>query len=83
MRIKIAKCEARNAVNIENIDKFRNEAVGDFKLMGTGHDLFRGSLGYWQDRTDPVNDVLQCLAKRKTFRTLLYRLFSVIDSLVV
>jgi hypothetical protein len=30
MRIKIAKCEARNAVNIGNIDKFRNEAVGDF-----------------------------------------------------
>ena len=44
MRIKIAKCEARNAVNIENIDKFRNEAVGGFKLMGAGHDLFRGSL---------------------------------------
>jgi hypothetical protein len=60
MRIKIVKCddsrdgrgramsgtiaEARNAVNIGNIDKFCNEAVGDFKLMGAGHDLFRGSL---------------------------------------
>jgi hypothetical protein len=46
MRIKIVKCEARNAVNIENIDKFRNEAVGDFKLMDADHDLFRGSLIY-------------------------------------
>jgi hypothetical protein len=45
MRIKIVKCEARNAVNIENIDKFRNEAVGDSKLMEADHDLFRGSLG--------------------------------------
>jgi hypothetical protein len=44
MRIKIVKCEARNAVNIGNIDKFRNEAVGDSKLMDAGHDLFRGSL---------------------------------------
>jgi hypothetical protein len=44
MRIKIVKCEARNAVNIGNIDKFRNEAVDDFKLMDAGHDLFRGSL---------------------------------------
>ena len=40
MRIKTDKCEARNAVNIGNIDKFRNEPVGDFKLMGAGHDLF-------------------------------------------
>ena len=46
MRIKIVKGEARNAVNIGNIDKFRNEAVGDFKLMDAGHDLFRGSLNY-------------------------------------
>ena len=30
-------------MNIGNIDKFRNEAVGDFKLMGAGHHLFRGS----------------------------------------
>jgi hypothetical protein len=45
MRIKIVKCEARNAVNIGNIDKFCNEAVGGFKLMDAGHDLFRGSLG--------------------------------------
>jgi len=44
MRIKIVKCEARNAVNIENIDKFRNEAIDDFKLMDSDHDLFRGSL---------------------------------------
>ena len=44
MRIKIVKCEARNAVNIGNIDKFRNKAVGDFKIMDAGHDLFRGSL---------------------------------------
>ena len=44
MRIKIVKFKARNAVNIGNIDKFRNEAVGDFKLVGVGHDLFRGSL---------------------------------------
>jgi len=44
MRIKIVKCKARNAVNIGNIDKFRNEAIDDFKLMGAGHDLFRGSL---------------------------------------
>jgi hypothetical protein len=43
MRIKIAKCEARNAVDTGNIDKFRNEAVGDYKLMDAGHDLFRGS----------------------------------------
>ena len=28
MRIKIVKCEARNAVNIGNIDQFRNKAVG-------------------------------------------------------
>jgi hypothetical protein len=46
MRIKIVKCKARNAVNIGNIDKFRNEAVDDFKLMDAGHDLFRGSLVY-------------------------------------
>jgi hypothetical protein len=46
MRMKIVKCEARNAVNIGNIDKFRNEAVDDFKLMGAGHDLFRDSLRY-------------------------------------
>ena len=55
------KCKARNAVNIGNIDKFRalrdsasvpeevlsgcNKAVGDFKLMDAGHDLFSGSLG--------------------------------------
>ena len=44
MRIKIAKFEARNAVNTGNIGRFRNEEVGDFKLMGAGHDLFRGSL---------------------------------------
>ena len=44
MRIKIDKCETRNAVNIVNIGKFRNEAVGEFKLMDAGHDLFRGSL---------------------------------------
>ena len=44
MRIKIVKCKARNAVNIGNIDKFLNKAVGDFKLMDAGHDLFRGSL---------------------------------------
>jgi len=60
MKIKIVKCEARNAVNIGNIDKFRalrdsasfpeevplgcNEAIDDFKLMDAGHDLFRGSL---------------------------------------
>ena len=60
MRIKIVKCddsrdgggratsgtvaEARNAVNIGNIYKFRNEVVGDFELEDTGHDLFRGSL---------------------------------------
>ena len=52
--------EARNAGNIGNIGKFCalrdsasvpeeaplgcNETVGDFKLMGAGHDLFRGSL---------------------------------------
>ena len=41
MRIKVVKCEARNAVNIGNISKFRNEAVGDFELMDAGHDLFR------------------------------------------
>ena len=41
MRIKIVECEARNAVNIGNISKFRNEAVGDFELMDAGHDLFR------------------------------------------
>ena len=48
MRIKIVECEARNAVNLGNIDKFRNEAVGanvnKSKLMETVHDLFRGSL---------------------------------------
>ena len=44
MRIKIVKCEARNAVNIGNIDKFRNDAVDDYKLMDASHDLFRGSL---------------------------------------
>ena len=63
MRFKIAKCddsmdgvgramsgttaEARNAVNIENIGKFRNEAVGalfkESKLMDASHGLFRGS----------------------------------------
>ena len=43
MRIKIVKFKARNAVNIGN-HKFRNEEVGGFKLMGAGHDLFRGSL---------------------------------------
>jgi hypothetical protein len=46
MRIKIVKCEAQNAVNIGNIDKFCNEAVGDFKLMDAVHNLFRGSLQY-------------------------------------
>jgi hypothetical protein len=40
MRIKIVKFKARNAVNIGNIDKFRNEEVGGFKLMGAGHDVF-------------------------------------------
>jgi len=49
MRIKIVKCEARNAVNIGNIDKFRNEAIDDFKLMDAGHDLFRGSLDIYPD----------------------------------
>ena len=48
MRITIAKCKARNAVNIVNIDKFRNEAVCAYceesKLMGADNDLFRGSL---------------------------------------
>jgi len=59
MRIKIVKCEARNAVNIGNIDKFRavgdsasfpeelpagcNEAIDDFKLKDAGYDLFRSS----------------------------------------
>jgi hypothetical protein len=52
MGIKIVKCEARSAVNIGNICKFRNEAVGDFKLMGAGHDLFRGSLGMNPDIPD-------------------------------
>ena len=31
-------------MNIGNIDKFRNEAIGDFKRTDVGHDLFRGSL---------------------------------------
>ena len=44
MRIKIVKYEARNSVNIGNINKFRNEAVGDSKLMDAGHNLFRGSV---------------------------------------
>ena len=44
MSIKIVNCEARNAVNIGDIDKFRNEVVGDFKLMDAVQDLFRASL---------------------------------------
>jgi hypothetical protein len=60
MRIKIVKCEARNAVNIENIDKFRNKAVGDYKLMDAGHDLFRGSLEIWLSRLTRRERVRGC-----------------------
>ena len=49
MRIKIVKCEARNAVNIGNINKFRNDAVDDFKLIDAEHDLFRGFLNSHTD----------------------------------
>ena len=60
MRMKIIKYEARNAVNIGNIDKFCalkiadrqseevplgcNDVVDDFKLINAVHDLFRCSL---------------------------------------
>ena len=65
MRIKIVKCEARNAVNIGNIDKFRNEAVGDFKLMDAGHDLFRGSLIRSFDTILSVRILSACLPPLK------------------
>ena len=32
-------------MNTGNIDKLRNGAAGDFKLMYTGHDLFGSYLG--------------------------------------
>ncbi|NOX43639.1 MAG: hypothetical protein GXP19_07895 [Gammaproteobacteria bacterium] len=50
---KITNGKARNAVkieyrehieNIKNIDKIRNDAVGDFESIETIHDLIRGSL---------------------------------------
>ena len=37
--------EARNVVYIGNICRFCNEAIGDFKLMDAGHNVFGGSLG--------------------------------------
>lgn len=44
MKIKIVKYEARNAVKIWKIDKFRNDVVGNFIRMDAGHDVIRGSL---------------------------------------